>query len=57
MLYASSGLALICLLVFLLGGCKATKAAPAVSALTEPTESVSVISFEPEKWPLRLTRL
>jgi hypothetical protein len=48
---------LICFLVLMLAGCKATKSAPAVSASSEPTEAVSTASFEPEKWPLRLTRL
>jgi PBP1b-binding outer membrane lipoprotein LpoB len=54
---ALPGLALICLLALMLGGCKATKPAPVVSASSEPRKAVSTTSFEPEKWPLRLTRL
>ena len=52
-------LALSCLLVFLLTGCKATQTVPKVSVIAEPPiKSVALsVRSSPKTWSLRLTRL
>ena len=54
-----SGLALICLSLFLLTGCMATQTAPQVSMIPEPLVKFVALSspMRPTTWSLRLTRL